>query len=179
MISSVVDIGSNSIKLLVARGENAEPLFEALSETRLSPDAESARERISDEAFAAGVDAVRALAEQARAFSPAREAVVGTSLFREIGRVPDRNEDIRKTLPADKTDLRKFLFGKIKTEFFQHLTVCLEKDPLCINEHPVIVKQNRFQHKEDSFPAVSFFPVNSLRYSSGDVRYFSRNRREK
>ncbi|HIV04436.1 MAG TPA: phosphatase, partial [Candidatus Spyradosoma merdigallinarum] len=82
MISSVVDIGSNSIKLLVARGENAEPLFEALSETRLSPDAESARERISDEAFAAGVDAVRALAEQARAFSPAREAVVGTSLFR-------------------------------------------------------------------------------------------------
>lgn len=82
MISSVVDIGSNSIKLLVARGGNAEPVFEALSETRLSPDAESARERISDEAFAAGVNAVRALAEQARAFSPAREAVVGTSLFR-------------------------------------------------------------------------------------------------
>lgn len=82
MISSVIDIGSNSIKLLVARGADATPVFETISETRLSPDAESARERISEENFAAGIRAVCELSKKAREFSPAREAIVGTSLFR-------------------------------------------------------------------------------------------------
>lgn len=82
MISSVIDIGSNSIKLLVAEGKNATPIFEALSETRLSPETESARERISEKAFAAGIRAVCELAEAARKFSPEREAITGTSLFR-------------------------------------------------------------------------------------------------
>lgn len=82
MISSVIDIGSNSIKLLVAEGECATPVFEKLSETRLSPDTESARERISENAFAAGIRAVSELVTIARKFSPSREAIVGTSLFR-------------------------------------------------------------------------------------------------
>ncbi len=82
MISSVIDIGSNSIKLLVAKGECATPVFEKLIEIRLSPDTESARERISENAFAAGVRAVCELATIARNFSPNREAIVGTSLFR-------------------------------------------------------------------------------------------------
>lgn len=82
MISSVIDIGSNSIKLLVAEGKNATPVFEALRETRLSPDKESARERIPEKAFAAGIRAVCELAETARKFSPAKEAITGTSLFR-------------------------------------------------------------------------------------------------
>lgn len=82
MISSVIDIGSNSIKLLVAEGENAEPVFEQLNEIRLSPPAEGSRERISGECFAAGVKAVCELCDIARRFSPSRNAIVGTSLFR-------------------------------------------------------------------------------------------------
>lgn len=82
MISSVIDIGSNSIKLLVAEGEAARPLFETIRETRLSPDAESARERIPDAAFAAGIRAVSELASLARTYSPVSSAIVGTSLFR-------------------------------------------------------------------------------------------------
>lgn len=82
MISSVIDIGSNSIKLLVAEGENPRPIFETIRETRLSPDADAARERISDSAFAEGIRAVSELAALARTYAPARSAIVGTSLFR-------------------------------------------------------------------------------------------------
>lgn len=82
MRTAVIDIGSNSIKLLVAEGENAAPFYEAHSETRLSPSVAGARERISDEAFAAGIAAVADLAAQADACEPAMLAIVGTSLFR-------------------------------------------------------------------------------------------------
>lgn len=82
MRTAVIDIGSNSIKLLVAEGENAAPFYEAHSETRLSPSVAGARERISDEAFAAGIAAVADLAAQAAACEPAMLAIVGTSLFR-------------------------------------------------------------------------------------------------
>lgn len=81
-IGAVVDIGSNSIKLLVARGENVEPIFEDFREVRLSPTSESERERIPEDVFNAGIRAVRELAEKARTFSPAREFIVATSLFR-------------------------------------------------------------------------------------------------
>lgn len=89
MITSVVDIGSNSIKLLVAEGENAATVFETIRETRLSPCAESARERISDAAFAAGVRAVGELCALARGFAPERSAIVGTSLFRTAENAAD------------------------------------------------------------------------------------------
>lgn len=82
MLASVIDIGSNSIKLLVAHSETAEPVYEALSETRLSPTRECGRERIDDDAFARGVAAVAELCKKARTFSPQRETIVGTSLFR-------------------------------------------------------------------------------------------------
>lgn len=77
MISSVIDIGSNSIKLLVAEGENAAPIFETIREVRLSPATESARERIADDAFAAGIRAVAELARLASGYAPAdRKSVV-------------------------------------------------------------------------------------------------------
>ncbi len=82
MLSSVIDIGSNSIKMLVAEGANAVPVFTAHSETRLSPNADGARERIPEAAFAAGVEVIRGFAEKAREFSPTRTAIVGTSLLR-------------------------------------------------------------------------------------------------
>lgn len=82
VLSSVIDIGSNSIKLLVAHSKTTEPVFEALSETRLSPNRESGRERIDKGSFERGVAAVVELCTKARAFSPQREVIVGTSLFR-------------------------------------------------------------------------------------------------
>lgn len=82
MRSAVIDIGSNSIKLLVADGVNATPVFETIRETRLSPNTESARERIDDAAFSAGINAVCELFQIARSHAPEKIAVVGTSLFR-------------------------------------------------------------------------------------------------
>lgn len=82
MLSSVIDIGSNSIKMLIAEGADAVPVFKAHSETRLSPNADGARERIPEAAFAAGVEVIRGFAEKASEFSPARTAIVGTSLLR-------------------------------------------------------------------------------------------------
>ena len=89
MISAVIDIGSNSVKMLVAEGANAVPVFEAHSDTRLSPNAENARERIPDAAFAAGVEVVRSFAEKAREFAPAHTAIVGTSLLRTAENAPE------------------------------------------------------------------------------------------
>lgn len=82
MRSAVIDIGSNSIKLLVADGVKATPVFETIRETRLSPSTESSRERIDDAAFSAGINAVCELFQTARNHSPEKIAVVGTSLFR-------------------------------------------------------------------------------------------------
>lgn len=82
MITAVIDIGSNSIKMLVAEGENAEPIFSSLSETRLSPNAESSSERIPETAFLAGVEAVAQMFREAEKFSPKKIAIVGTSLCR-------------------------------------------------------------------------------------------------
>lgn len=96
MISSVIDIGSNSIKLLVAEGENAAPIFETIREVRLSPATESARERIADDAFAAGIRAVAELARLASGYAPARSAIVGTSLFRTAENAPEFADAVRE-----------------------------------------------------------------------------------
>ena len=96
MRSSVIDIGSNSIKLLVAQGKSATPIFEKLSETRLSPPAESVREYISAEAFSAGLEAVFELTREARKFSPQREIIVGTSLFRTAANAKDFARAVEK-----------------------------------------------------------------------------------
>lgn len=96
MISSVIDIGSNSIKLLVAEGENAAPIFETIREVRLSPATESARERIADDAFAAGIRAVAELARLTSGYAPARSAIVGTSLFRTAENAPEFAAAVRE-----------------------------------------------------------------------------------
>lgn len=93
---AIIDIGSNSIKLLVAEGADARPIFEAHSETRLSPNTESARERIPDAAFAAGISAVRELAALAREHAPETLAIVGTSLFRTAENARDFAEAVRR-----------------------------------------------------------------------------------
>lgn len=82
MRSAVIDIGSNSIKLLIAENTDATSVFETIREVRLSPNAESARERISDVAFAAGLASVRDLFQITKTYAPHRISIVGTSLFR-------------------------------------------------------------------------------------------------
>ena len=80
---AVIDIGSNSIKSLVADGANATPVHEAFAEARLLggnvPEQDG---KISAERFAAGVAAVKKLFDDAQKFSPARVEIVGTSVFR-------------------------------------------------------------------------------------------------
>jgi len=94
MITAVIDIGSNSIKMLVAEGENAEPIFSALSETRLSPSTDDPRERIPAAAFRSGVEAVAQMFCEAKKFSPEKIAIVGTSLCRTAENAPDFAEAV-------------------------------------------------------------------------------------
>lgn len=88
MITAVIDIGSNSIKMLVAAGENPTEIFKMHSDTRLSPNTESARELIPENAFRAGVDAVEKMFREAQKHSATRIAIVGTSLLRTAENAP-------------------------------------------------------------------------------------------
>jgi len=94
MITAVIDIGSNSIKMLVAEGKNAEPIFSTLSETRLSPNTDDLRERIPAAAFRAGVEAVGQMFREAKKFSPEKIAIVGTSLCRTAENAPEFAEAV-------------------------------------------------------------------------------------
>lgn len=80
---AVVDIGSNSIKILVAEGRAVTPVFEKTLEVRLSPAADEPQEAISERAMAAGVGAVAALLPHADLAGAGRIAVVATSMVRE------------------------------------------------------------------------------------------------
>jgi len=76
----VIDLGSNSLKLLVADGPDVALVRRATADVRLFP-AKGAR--LEPEAIAAAVEAVRALATQAGEAGATRLAVVGTSALRE------------------------------------------------------------------------------------------------
>lgn len=89
MISSVIDIGSNSIKMLVAEGTSANPIFETIRETRLSPNTDDARERIDKQAFKKGIESVTELFRLAKTYTPEKIAIVGTSLFRTAENAQD------------------------------------------------------------------------------------------
>ena len=102
-----------------------------------------------------------------------------SSVFREIRGAAEGNQNIRKTLPPDETDLSEFLFREIDAEVLEHQPVCLKKNAFRIDEHSIVVKEDGIQHKEPSRSRIPAFPVNSFLYSRGDVRYFSRKRREK
>lgn len=77
---AVLDLGSNSFKILVAEGARVNGVFEAFEDVRLleSRDADA----VSAEKFAEGVAAAKRLVEAARAFAPAETLAVGTSVLR-------------------------------------------------------------------------------------------------
>lgn len=82
----VIDLGSNSLKLLVADGPGLALVRRATADVRLFP---QKGVRLEPEAIQAAVEAVRALATQAGEAGATRLAVVGTSALREA---PNRAE---------------------------------------------------------------------------------------
>ncbi len=83
---AVIDVGSNSIKLLVAsRGPDGSPV-EARSralEVRISQGIGGDRPRLADEAMARGIAAIAALASEARGLGADRVIAVATSAVRD------------------------------------------------------------------------------------------------
>lgn len=80
---AVIDLGSNSFKLLVAQGAQLTRVFEAYEDVRLLEKHEEGN--ISQEKFALGIAAVKRLFERAREYVPSATAIVGTSVFRTMG----------------------------------------------------------------------------------------------
>lgn len=77
---AVIDLGSNSLKLLVAEGPGLATVLRATADVRLFPPRGNRLDLASVEAAAAAVEALLA---QAREAGAARIAVVGTSALRE------------------------------------------------------------------------------------------------
>ena len=89
-ILAVVDIGSNSIKILVAaRGPGAPagpeliPLFQQTSETRISGGLGQEHSRLSEAGMAAGERAITELFALAKPYAPTHRKIVATSAVRD------------------------------------------------------------------------------------------------
>lgn len=90
----VIDIGSNSIKILVAEGREVTPVFERTLEVRISPGPGEPQDMISEAALAAGVGAVSALLPEADLRGVSRLAIVATSMVREAANRDDFAEAV-------------------------------------------------------------------------------------
>lgn len=77
---AVIDLGSNSFKLLVAQGTHVSRIFEAYEDVRLL--GKGGAETIEPEKFSCGIRAVKKLVGLAREYAPALTAIIGTSVFR-------------------------------------------------------------------------------------------------
>jgi len=83
---AVIDVGSNSIKLLVATsndGQGLKPLFTETIETRISTGISNDLPNICDAAIEAGCKTVAELVRIAREYEPREIAVVATSAVRD------------------------------------------------------------------------------------------------
>jgi len=96
---AVVDIGSNSIKLLVAGAcEPVQVLHQAIRETRLAVGMATAQPpRLQETALQAGVESVASLLEEAQPFAPQQVRVVATSAVRDAA---NRDAFARRILEA-------------------------------------------------------------------------------
>ncbi|MDR1789179.1 MAG: phosphatase [Opitutaceae bacterium] len=87
----VIDVGSNSIKSLVARRApdgSLRALATALSETRLGPAAARKTTRLPEAAQTAALDAIESLIRHAAPFAPALVRIVATSAVRDAPNAP-------------------------------------------------------------------------------------------
>ncbi len=104
---AVIDIGSNTIKILVAAQalstNGVHTLFESTIETRLSQGLNGNGRALSGEIIEQGIQAVELLLKEAEAFSPAVVRIVATSALREA-----RNRDVfaRRVREATGHELR-------------------------------------------------------------------------
>jgi exopolyphosphatase/guanosine-5'-triphosphate,3'-diphosphate pyrophosphatase len=83
---AVIDIGSNSIKILVAQRTSAGTLTALLMKTldaRISAGISKAEPRLSDDGIARGLAAVKELLSDAAAFVPVKTILVATSAVRD------------------------------------------------------------------------------------------------
>ena len=87
-VVAVIDIGSNSIKVLVATRDDAGPVQALLSRTidaRISAGISQAKPELSETGLAAGLAAIQELLAAAAPFAPAKVVLVATSAVREAG----------------------------------------------------------------------------------------------
>jgi len=97
---AVIDIGSNTIKLLVAARALAGGLQTLTSETidaRISAGIGRAEPRLSEEGMTRGLAAVRALLAVAAPFSPAQTVIVATSAVRDAVNGAEFRDRLRAT----------------------------------------------------------------------------------
>lgn len=83
---AIVDIGSNSIKLLVAArasGGGVLTVFHRTADTRISAGISKAIPSLSEEGMRTGVEAIAGLLAAARGYNPGRTALVATSAVRD------------------------------------------------------------------------------------------------
>lgn len=103
---AVIDIGSNSIKMLVAGRETDGTLTTVHTQTidsRISTGISQAQPQLSEEGIGRGIDAVKTLLAAATPFAPAKTIVVATSAVRDAGNGTDFVTRLRE---ATGTELR-------------------------------------------------------------------------
>ena len=94
----VIDIGSNSIKLLVAARApdgSVASLAVRTIDARISAGISHARPRLSEDGMVRGLDAIRALLANAAPFAPVRTALVATSAVRDAENGSDFQARVR------------------------------------------------------------------------------------
>ena len=94
---AVIDIGSNSIKVLVAARDDSGRLSALKLRTidaRISAGISDAAPRLSEAGMARGLDAVRALLADTAEFSPAHIVLVATSAVRDAANGPEFRERV-------------------------------------------------------------------------------------
>lgn len=91
-IFAVIDVGSNSIKLLVAGSGNTpdsvETLFTETIETRISAGISQARPSLTEAAMQAGCQTITELVRLAQAYQPGSLRIVATSAVRDATNAP-------------------------------------------------------------------------------------------
>lgn len=122
-VASVIDIGSNTIKFLVAKGPGLTVLDECSDDTRIGTGMGTANEiRLQPHAIEAAVACVKRLHERAAKFNPTKQVVVATSAVRDA---VNREEFTTKVREAIGLDIR-ILTGD---EEAQYVGTGVSRDP--------------------------------------------------
>jgi exopolyphosphatase / guanosine-5'-triphosphate,3'-diphosphate pyrophosphatase len=96
-VAAVIDIGSNSIKILVATrrdGGRIEALKTHTIDTRISAGISQAEPRLSETGMTAGLAAINELLALAAPFAPTRTLLVATSAVRDAANGPEFRERV-------------------------------------------------------------------------------------